>query len=85
MLFNLRMEKRAEEQRERGKITALRKQAAMTIELSLIDRTLSQEEQDRMWNSRMEAIRKLEVRRLKELTAQIDDWSPCDFEDATLL
>ena len=73
MLHNLRMEKRAEEAKERGKIPALRRQAIQITELSLIDSTLLQEEQDRMRNNKLEAIRKLEVRRLKELTAQIDE------------
>ena len=38
-----------------------------------------------MKNQRLEAIRKLEVRRMNELTAQIEEWNNSDFEGATIL
>ena len=63
----------------------MRRQAVQLAELSLIDSSLSTEEQERINNNGHEVIRKLEVRRMKELPTQIEEWNNSDFEDATIL
>ena len=62
----------------------MRRQAIQLVELTFINRSLSTEEQERMKNQRLEAIRKLEVRRMNELTAQIEEWNYSDFQDAKI-
>ena len=89
MLQNLRnsleTEKRKKASRERGKILEMRRRAIKKAELTFVNSSLTIEEQERMISQKLEAIRRLEVRRANELSTQIEVWDDDDFQDATIL
>ena len=74
MLNNLRMglaaEKRKEASREKGKIPEMGRRAIDAVEMTF-DSSLTYEERERMISQKLEAIRRLEVRRANDLTEQI--------------
>ena len=82
MLYNIR---NSLDHKDKGKIHKMRKRAIQLTELSLIDSSLPDEEQEKIKRKKLEAIRTFEVKRLKQLTAQIEEWDDSDFDDATLL
>ena len=82
MLYNLR---NSFDYREKGKIYKMRKRVIQHTELFLIDSSLPDEELEKIKRKKLEAIRTYEVKRLKQLIDQIDEWDGSDFDDATLL
>ena len=82
MLYNLR---KSIDYREKGKIHKMRKRAIQNTELSFIDSSLPEEELEEIKRKKLEAIRIFEVKRLKQLMEQIEEWDDSDFDDATLL
>ena len=82
MLYNLR---NSFDYKEKGKIYKMRKRAIHHTELSLIDSSLPDEELEEIKRKKLEAIRTYEVKRLKQLIDQIDEWDDSDFDNATLL
>ena len=82
MLYNIR---NSLDHKDKGKIHKMRKRAVQLTELSLIDSSLPDEELEKKKSKKLEAIRTFEVKRLKQLTAQIEEWDDSDFDDATLL
>ena len=77
MLYNLR---NSLDHKDRGKIYKMRKRAIQLTDLSLIDSSLPDEELKKIKRKKLKAIRPYEVKRLKQLTAQIDDWDDSDFD-----
>ena len=63
----------------------MRKRAIQNTELSFIDSSLPEEELEEVKRKKLEAIRIFEVKRLKQLMEQIEEWDDSDFDDATLL
>ena len=82
MLYNLR---NSFDYREKGKIYKMRKRAIQHTELSFIDSSLPDEELEEIKRKKLEAVRTFEVKRLKQLIDQIEEWDDSDFDDATLL
>ena len=82
MLHNLR---NSFDYREKGKIYKMRKRAIQHTELSFIDSSLPDEELEEIKRKKLEAVRTFEVKRLKQLIDQIEEWDDSDFDDATLL
>ena len=61
------------------------KRAIQNTELSFIDSSLPEEELEEIKRKKLEAIMIFEVKRLKQLMEQIEEWDDSDFDDATLL